>query len=107
MGRCIYIPNCFLVCRIYGVGEVSTEERYYIWSIEHGAWWKAKSGGYTASDSMAGLYSKKEAFEISARANWSSLNEVPVPESFFEYQKQCHESLEKAVGTTNRSHKLT
>lgn len=86
---------------------MKVEEKYYIWSIEHGAWWKADSSGYTASYPMAGIYSKKEAFEISARANWCALNEVPVPESFFEYQKQCHERLEKAVGTTNRSHKLT
>lgn len=70
------------------------EEQYLIWSIEHDGWWRQNKSGYTASYDMAGRYSRDEAFKISARANWSSLNEVPVPESFFLFQKRTHTALE-------------
>lgn len=66
---------------------------YLIWSVEHGAWWRPKRTGYTESYDIAGRYSKQEAYNISARANWNSLNEVPVPADFFEYQQQCHEQV--------------
>lgn len=66
---------------------------YLIWSIEHTAWWRPNANGYTASYSVAGRYTKEEAFRISARANWASLHEVPVPEDFFEYQKELHKAI--------------
>lgn len=68
-------------------------EEYFIWSIEHDGWWKPDKMGYTASWSNAGRYSKEEAFTISARANWSSLNEVPVPILFFEFQVRLNEKI--------------
>jgi hypothetical protein len=74
-----------------------TEEEYFIWSVEHNAWWRPNHNGYCASWSQAGRYSKDEAFRISARANWSSLNEVPVPISFFEFQVRLHQRI-SAVG---------
>lgn len=69
-------------------------DEYFIWSIEHDGWWKPNKSGYCASWSSAGRYSKEEAFKISARANWDSLSEVPVPISFFEYQVELHKMIE-------------
>jgi hypothetical protein len=71
------------------------KEEYFIWSIEHTAWWRPKKSGYTSSWSCAGRYTKEEAFKISARANWSALSEVPVPISFFEFQVECHKKIEE------------
>lgn len=70
------------------------EEKYLIWSVEHGAWWAKNKNGYVASFDTAGQYSKEDAFKISARANWRSLNEVPVPADFFRYQRDLHEFME-------------
>lgn len=67
---------------------------YLIWSIEHGAWWAPDARGYTASYDKAGRYSKDEAYQISAKANWRALNEVPVPADFFDYQKKCHTAID-------------
>lgn len=73
------------------------EAMFFIWSIEHDGWWKPNRNGYTASWSTAGRYSKDDAFRISARANFSSLNEVPVPVEFFEYQCRCLDALKKVM----------
>jgi hypothetical protein len=43
--------------------------KYLIWSIEHGAWWKANGMGYTQSRSEAGRYQLGEAEQICADAN--------------------------------------
>lgn len=67
---------------------------YFIWSVEHDGWWKPNKAGYCASWSSAGRYSKEEAYQISARANWCSLNEVPIPVSFFEFQCKMHKAME-------------
>jgi hypothetical protein len=48
---------------------MSTEERYVIWSEEHGAWWAPNRLGYTRQLSQAGRYSKAEADEIVTDAN--------------------------------------
>lgn len=42
---------------------------YKIWSIEHGAWWKPNSKGYTPNLDEAGFYSYKEAKSIVDGAN--------------------------------------
>jgi len=44
---------------------------WYIWSIEHTAWWCPKSKGYTGNIEGAGLYSYKEACEIVHGANYT------------------------------------
>lgn len=44
-------------------------EMYYIWSIEHGAWWKPQEHGYTKIKSEAGLYYREEAIRICESAN--------------------------------------
>lgn len=69
------------------------DDIYFIWSIEHNAWWKPNSNGYTDSFSKAGQYTKDEAYKIAARANWSTLNEVPVPANFFDFQCLLHKSI--------------
>jgi len=45
------------------------EETFYIWSIEHSAWWGPDSHGYTYNKDEAGLYPKREAYEIVNGAN--------------------------------------
>lgn len=37
---------------------------FLIWSIEHGAWWRAEHGGYTEDVKEAGRYSFDEAIDI-------------------------------------------
>jgi hypothetical protein len=49
-------------------GGVS-EERYLIWSFEHGAWWRPARMGYTRRLSEAGRYSAQEARDIVFKAN--------------------------------------
>lgn len=45
------------------------ERKYLIWSVEHGAWWKPNSMGYTHRRIEAGIYSEEEAMEICDKAN--------------------------------------
>lgn len=42
---------------------------WYIWSIEHGAWWKPGHAGYTTNKKEAGVYPEVEALQIVANAN--------------------------------------
>jgi hypothetical protein len=42
---------------------------WFIWSIEHGAWWKPRHNGYTELLSEAGLYKYREALKIVEGAN--------------------------------------
>lgn len=46
------------------------EKKWMIWSIEHDAWWRPNSSGYTHHVAAAGLYSFEEALRITAGANW-------------------------------------
>jgi hypothetical protein len=46
-----------------------SEEKWYIWSIEHSGWWKPKRLGYTQHISDAGTYSYEEALKIVKDAN--------------------------------------
>ena len=50
--------------------------KWYIWSIEHGAWWKPNRCGYTAEKSLAGTYSLSDALEIVKSANIAN-NDMP------------------------------
>jgi hypothetical protein len=43
---------------------------FLIWSMEHGAWWRPGRVGYTEKLADAGQYSRAEACEIVARANY-------------------------------------
>jgi len=36
---------------------------YLVWSIEHGAWWKANGNGYTVNRTEAGRYTLDEALD--------------------------------------------
>ncbi len=44
------------------------KQMYRIWSNEHGLWWRPNSRGYTAHIFNAGLYTKKEAEEITVNS---------------------------------------
>lgn len=45
------------------------KEKFYIWSLEHNAWWKPNSCGYCHDISSAGIYSFAEATAIVKSAN--------------------------------------
>ena len=55
--------------------------KYYIWSIEHNAWWGPAEWGYKQHVRDAGLYSKEEAYRIVKRANFAEVMEAMIPES--------------------------
>ena len=57
-------------------------EEYLIWSIEHGAWWRANSNGYTKSRAKAGRYTLTEAVEICKGANIGQTDYEPPQEAF-------------------------
>ena len=42
---------------------------YYIWSFEHGAWWRWDGHGYSPDIAEAGIYPLEIAREIVAGAN--------------------------------------
>jgi hypothetical protein len=43
--------------------ETKDNERYLVWSHEHGRWWR-KSNGYTSHISQAGRFSRTQALDI-------------------------------------------
>lgn len=45
------------------------ETKWYVWSMEHGAWWRPAHRGYTTIKKEAGIYSYEEACEIVRGAN--------------------------------------
>ncbi len=55
--------------------------RYYIWSNEHNAWWRANHSGYADRVCSAGLYSYEEAINICNKANygWTIHNTSKIP----------------------------
>lgn len=54
-------------------------EEFLVWSNQHRAWWRPKSAGYTTDIRGAGLYSRKEAIEISgqSRDGWGNPADLP------------------------------
>lgn len=55
--------------------------KYLIWSIEHKAWWRPNSFGYTRTLSEAGRYEEEKARLIVNRANTIETCECLIPES--------------------------
>jgi hypothetical protein len=55
------------------------EEQFYIWSMEHTAWWRANSNGYTTSIDEAGKYSRAECDKLLFHANWGSFKTKTAP----------------------------
>lgn len=41
-----------------------SEQRYLVWSNQHGAWWRAHRRGYTMLIEEAGRYTRERAAEI-------------------------------------------
>lgn len=54
---------------------------FLIWSIEHDAWWRPQSLGYTRTLSEAGRYTRHEAEQILRRANLILTYECLIPVS--------------------------
>lgn len=48
-----------------------TDDTYFIWSHEHGQWWRANHSGYTWDILDAGRYSYDQAKEIITKANYN------------------------------------
>lgn len=60
--------------------------KFLIWSIEHAAWWRPDSNGYTDNKAEAGRYSLEKAIAICICGNYAPEaanipNEAMVPES--------------------------
>ena len=53
-------------------GRVELADAYVVWSHEHYAWWRPKSAGYVTDIRGAGVYSRKDALQIShkCRDRW-------------------------------------
>lgn len=45
------------------------DKLWYIWSFEHGGWWRPSWNGYTEKLEYAGKYSFEEALKIVRSAN--------------------------------------
>lgn len=57
------------------------ETKWYIWSIEHSAWWKPNNMGYTTNKDEAGLYSFRSACIIINDANaFGEVKEAIIPD---------------------------
>jgi hypothetical protein len=52
---------------------------FYIWSIDHQAWWRPNWHGYTIDIWQAGLYEPSEAERVLHVANRIEVKEVMVP----------------------------
>ena len=59
------------------------DNKWYIWSVEHTAWWAPNSMGYTQDQKRAGKYTFDEAVQICTGANrfCRTPNETMVPEN--------------------------
>lgn len=51
------------------MGDLKKIDTVLIWSIEHNAWWRANSHGYTRDLADAGVYLYSEALQILQGAN--------------------------------------
>ena len=54
-------------------------DTFLIWSIEHNAWWRPASCGYTQVLAEAGRYDRDEANQILRQANIIRTNECKIP----------------------------
>lgn len=60
--------------------------KFYIWSIEHDAWWAPDSLGYTREIELAGTYDRTTAHQIVTRANVRAFHECMIPVACVERQ---------------------
>lgn len=60
-----------------------------IWSMEHNAWWRANSQGYTNNLAAAGLYEWDEAQEIVKASNGKNEKTVSLESAFIKLQTQA------------------
>ncbi len=63
-----------------------------IWSIEHKAWWRADSQGYTNNLASAGLYEYDEAQEIVKASNGKNEKTVSLEVAFRKLQTQAYQA---------------
>ena len=60
-----------------------------IWSMEHKAWWRPNSQGYTNNLAAAGLYEHDEAQEIIKGTNGKNEKTVSLETAFTKLQMQA------------------
>lgn len=54
-----------------------SETQWYIWSMEHNAFWASNSYGYTRHRQSAGLYSYAKATDIVKNGNYGAPDDKP------------------------------
>lgn len=77
----LILPPWPLPSIIDGCGlSIGKSKEFLIWSEEHRRWWMPGRHGYTNLISQAGRYSKADADQIVASANYgSNFNEIAIP----------------------------
>ena len=59
--RCASVDKTVTFGLCENCSKARSDKVYYIWSMEHNAWWNPDSAGYTTLLSHAGLYTKQQA----------------------------------------------
>jgi hypothetical protein len=67
--------------KIMDTSDTVKKEMWLVWSLEHAAWWKPASLGYTSDIKEAGRYFFEEAVLICQNGNFTSVDELMVPVS--------------------------
>lgn len=67
---------------------------FYIWSVEHTAWWSPGRWGYTPRIAEAGLYTDAESAEIVRLANRVAFHECRIPWECAEWLERAPEGLQ-------------
>lgn len=67
------------------VEATTAKDGYWlVWSLEHGAWWKGNTSGYTPTKEEAGLFTFEEAQQIVIDGN-KFRGELPPNEAMVKY----------------------
>lgn len=65
------------------------DEEFFIWSLEHNAWWGPNWMGYTTELHRAGRYDRQEAERIVREANVRTFNEAMIPVRYVRLLPDC------------------
>lgn len=77
--------------------------KYFIWSFEHGAWWKRGRFGYTTEAAEAGVFDYETAMQIVINANgYGDINEAMVPVPLNTKLKRPAMVIDKQPGTYDK-----
>lgn len=90
------------------LGDIMPEiadDKYFIWSTVHCAWWRPNNAGYTSDTADAGIYEHDEAIRICAlaRDGWRDIgspSEIPVRQTDV---IECQLLFSSALNTEDKS----